>query len=111
MKLIKFFNGGAPANDLFPPLQDIHPNACRFGSRLRCSLLIRNSRLPQYERRLDVFQVLPPKKRLKTLPLRTRRPKRIVSMANARKILIVDDDTDLRGTLVEKVALHAESED
>jgi hypothetical protein len=27
-------------------------------------------------------------------------------MANARKILIVDDDTDLRDTLVEQLSLH-----
>ncbi|RIK98069.1 MAG: DNA-binding response regulator [Proteobacteria bacterium] len=31
-------------------------------------------------------------------------------MANARKILIVDDDTDLRETLVEQFALHEEFE-
>src|SRR5580704_16566673 len=39
-----------------------------------------------------------------------RRPKRIVPMANARKILIVDDDTDLRDTLVEQLSLHDEFE-
>ncbi len=31
-------------------------------------------------------------------------------MANARKILIVDDDTDLRDTLVEQLSLHDEFE-
>src|SRR6476469_3429307 len=31
-------------------------------------------------------------------------------MANARKILIVDDDTDLRDTLVEQLSLHEEFE-
>jgi len=36
--------------------------------------------------------------------------KRIVPMANARKILIVDDDTDLRDTLVEQLSLHDEFE-
>src|SRR5438093_10836303 len=40
----------------------------------------------------------------------SRRPKRIVPMANARKILIVDDDTDLRDTLVEQLSLHDEFE-
>lgn len=35
---------------------------------------------------------------------------RIVPMANARKILIVDDDTDLRDTLVEQLSLHDEFE-
>src|SRR5882724_5918024 len=40
----------------------------------------------------------------------TRRPKRIVPMANALKILIVDDDTDLRDTLVEQLSLHDEFE-
>ncbi len=29
-------------------------------------------------------------------------------MANARKILIVDDDTDLRDALVEQLSLHEE---
>jgi DNA-binding response OmpR family regulator len=37
-------------------------------------------------------------------------PQRIVPMANARKILIVDDDTDLRDTLVEQLSLHEEFE-
>src|SRR3954454_16993990 len=37
-------------------------------------------------------------------------PKRIVPMANARKILIVEDDTDLRDTLVEQLSLHEEFE-
>jgi hypothetical protein len=31
-------------------------------------------------------------------------------MPNARKILIVDDDTDLRDTLVEQLSLHEEFE-
>ena len=31
-------------------------------------------------------------------------------MANARKILIVEDDTDLRDTLVEQLSLHDEFE-
>ena len=31
-------------------------------------------------------------------------------MANARKILIVDDDADLRDALVEQLALHEEFE-
>jgi len=31
-------------------------------------------------------------------------------MGNARKILIVDDDTDLRDTLVEQLSLHDEFE-
>ena len=31
-------------------------------------------------------------------------------MANARKILIVDDDTDLREALVEQLSLHEEFE-
>ena len=31
-------------------------------------------------------------------------------MATARKILIVDDDTDLRDTLVEQLSLHEEFE-
>ena len=31
-------------------------------------------------------------------------------MANARKILIVDDDTDLRDTLMEQLSLHDEFE-
>ncbi len=31
-------------------------------------------------------------------------------MANARKILIVDDDTDLRDALVEQLSLHEEFE-
>ena len=31
-------------------------------------------------------------------------------MANARKILIVDDDNDLRDTLVEQLSLHEEFE-
>src|ERR1700757_4082262 len=35
---------------------------------------------------------------------------RIVPMANARKILIVDDDTDLRDTLMEQLSLHDEFE-
>src|SRR6202023_774233 len=39
-----------------------------------------------------------------------RRSQRIVPMPNARKILIVDDDTDLRDTLVEQLSLHDEFE-
>jgi PleD family two-component response regulator len=35
---------------------------------------------------------------------------RIVAMPNARKILIVDDDTDLREALVEQLSLHEEFE-
>ena len=46
----------------------------------------------------------------KRASVRTRRPQRIVPMANARKILIVDDDTDLRDTLVEQLSLHDEFE-
>src|SRR5712664_1289588 len=41
---------------------------------------------------------------------RARRLQRIVPMANARKILIVEDDTDLRDTLVEQLSLHDEFE-
>src|ERR1700723_179653 len=37
-------------------------------------------------------------------------PKGLYAMANARKILIVDDDTDLRDTLVEQLSLHDEFE-
>src|SRR6266542_5863906 len=49
--------------------------------------------------------------RLVTLPLVSAAClKRIVPMANARKILIVDDDTDLRDTLVEQLSLHEEFE-
>ena len=51
--------------------------------------------------------ILPPKTRL--IALRAC-PQRIVPMANARKILIVDDDTDLRDTLVEQLSLHDEFE-
>src|SRR6266851_3859424 len=51
--------------------------------------------------------ILPTKTRL--IALRAC-PQRIVPMANARKILIVDDDTDLRDTLVEQLSLHDEFE-
>src|SRR5216684_1716792 len=51
--------------------------------------------------------ILPTKTRL--IALRAC-PQRIVPMANARKILIVDDDTDLRDTLVEQLSLHEEFE-
>lgn len=37
-------------------------------------------------------------------------PQKDDPMANARKILIVDDDTDLRDTLVEQLSLHEEFE-
>ena len=52
---------------------------------------------------------LPTKTRLKAPRLHPP-PQRIVPMANARKILIVDDDTDLRDTLVEQLSLHDEFE-
>jgi DNA-binding response OmpR family regulator len=49
------------------------------------------------------------KTRLKALALAA--PSRgLYAMANARKILIVDDDTDLRDTLVEQLSLHDEFE-
>src|ERR1700686_4206834 len=51
--------------------------------------------------------ILPTKTRL--IALRAC-PQRIVPMANARKMLIVDDDTDLRDTLVEQLSLHDEFE-
>jgi DNA-binding response OmpR family regulator len=51
------------------------------------------------------------KTRLQTLPFVSAAClKRIVPMPNARKILIVDDDTDLRDTLVEQLSLHEEFE-
>src|ERR1700694_3470801 len=53
-------------------------------------------------------KILPTQTRPKAF--RARRLQRIVPMANARKILIVEDDTDLRDTLVEQVSLHDEFE-
>jgi DNA-binding response OmpR family regulator len=43
-------------------------------------------------------------------PVSTSAASKDVPMANARKILIVDDDTDLRDTLVEQLSLHEEFE-
>src|SRR6201994_3076802 len=37
-------------------------------------------------------------------------PKGLYAMANARRILIVDDDTELREALVEQLSLHEEFE-
>jgi DNA-binding response OmpR family regulator len=42
--------------------------------------------------------------------MRRGRPERLDSMPNSRKILIVDDDTELRNALVEQLALHDEFE-
>src|SRR5437868_12940916 len=42
--------------------------------------------------------------------LATQHPKGLYAMANARKILIVDDDSDLRDALVEQLSLHEEFE-
>src|SRR6266700_1874411 len=82
-------------------LQDIHLNSWKFWSRVRCGPRIGNSclRIGNNPLLLDESTPDDPRRcqtRLKALPLGVRRPKRIVPMANARKILIVDDDTDLR---------------
>src|SRR6266576_3827405 len=91
----------------FTPLPDIHPKAREFWSTVRFGLLICNSRLPEYESR-PTNQDFPTQTRPKAF--RARRLQRIVPMANARKILIVEDDTDLRETLVEQLSLHDEFE-
>ena len=106
-------------NVLFPPLQDIHPNGRRFWSRLRFGLCICNNPLPHDESRPSRQDVINQDftNRYATnedpaegacacsAPARG-----LYAMANARKILIVDDDTDLRDTLVEQLSLHDEFE-
>jgi DNA-binding response OmpR family regulator len=47
---------------------------------------------------------------LRTTPPVPREPSRALIMTNARKILIVDDDAELRDALVEQLALHEEFE-
>ena len=67
-----------------PPLQDIHPIAREFWSRLRFGLRIRNNRLPQDEqnKRLKIitnqnsakgrFHLLPPPNRMYPWPMPAR---------------------------------------
>src|ERR1700721_815343 len=102
-----------------PPLQDIHPNGRRFWSRLRFGLCICNNPLPHDESRpsrQDVInQDFTNRHATNEDPAEgafrfSAPPRGLYAMANARKILIVDDDTDLRDTLVEQLSLHDEFE-
>src|SRR5260370_37106298 len=96
-------------------LQDIHLNSWKFWSRVRCGPRIGNSRLRIGNSPLLLDESTPDDPRRcqappEALPLASVAPKRIVPMANARNILIVDYDTDLRDTLVEHLSLHGECE-
>ena len=101
--------GGCLKTVYFPPLQDIHLIAREFWSRLWFSLRIRNRRLLQDEQEQTTQDHNQPKLGKRAVPPAPA-AQQDVPMANARKILIVDDDTDLRDTLVEQLSLHDEFE-